>query len=191
MPTTGDRHPAATEHSLEQALAGWLPAQRWFAGKGRPITGLQITSDTELAAGGGDEPALRHLIVAVTQGTGTDRYQILVGLRASLPARLEHARIGVVPDGRSAYDALHDTELTRLLLRGIAEQQVIGPVRFARVTGAPLPANQRWAGSQTASSSAKDMFAMYPAHPDNTVTGTEGTAGHRPAPPGTATAHRG
>ena len=139
MPTTGDRHPAATEHALEQALARWLPAQRWFAGKGRPITGLQITSDTELAAGGGGEPALRHLIVAVTQGPGgTDSYQVLVGLRASLPTRLEHVRIGVVPDGRSAYDALHDTELAGLLLRGIAEQQVIGPVRFARVTGGRL-----------------------------------------------------
>jgi len=138
MPTTGDRHPVATEHALEQALAQWLPAQRWFAGKGRPITRLQIASDTELAAGGGGEPALRHLIVAVTQSTGTDRYQILVGLRASLPARLEHARIGVASDGRSAYDALHDTDLARLLLRGITEQQVIGPVRFARVTGGRL-----------------------------------------------------
>ena len=138
MPTTGDRQPAATEHALKQALARWLPAQRWFAGKGRPITGLQITSDTELAAGGAGEPALRHLIVAVTQGTGTDSYQVLVGLRASLPTRLEHVRIGVVPDGRSAYDALHDTELAGLLLSGIAEQQVIGPVRFARVTGGRL-----------------------------------------------------
>ena len=138
MPTTGDRQPAATEHALEQALARWLPAQRWFAGKGRPITGLQISSDAELAADGDGEPALRHLIVAVTQPAGTDRYQILVGLRASLPARLEHARIGEAPDGRSAYDALHDTELARLLLRGIAEQQVIGPVRFARVTGGRL-----------------------------------------------------
>ena len=150
MPTTGDRQPAATQHALEQALARWLPAQRWFAGKGRPITGVQITSDTELAAGGGqarasgDQPALRHLIVAVTQGQArapgadADHYQILVGLRASLPARLEHARIGVASDGRSAYDALHDTELARLLLRGIAQQQVIGPVRFARVTGGRL-----------------------------------------------------
>ena len=144
MPTTGDRHPAATEQGLEQALARWLPAQRWFAGKGRPITGVQVTSDTELAAGGGGEPALRHLIVAVTQGqepapgSSADRYQVLVGLRASLPGRLEHARIGVLADGRSAYDALHDSELARVLLRAIAEQRVIGPVRFARVTGGRL-----------------------------------------------------
>jgi maltokinase len=151
MPTTGDRHPAGTEHGLEQALARWLPAQRWFAGKGDPITGLRIASDTELAAGGGqarasgdDQPALRHLIVAVTQGqagapgAGADHYQILVGLRASLPDRLEHVRIGVVPDGRTAYDALHDSDLARVLLRGIAEQQVIGPVKFARVTGGRL-----------------------------------------------------
>jgi maltokinase len=73
MTTAGDRPAAPPDQALEQALTRWLPPQRWFAGKGRPITGLQIASDTELAAGGGDQPALRHLIVAVTQGTGTDR----------------------------------------------------------------------------------------------------------------------
>ena len=137
MPATDGQQTTA----LEEALGQWLPAQRWFAGKSSQITGLAITEDTELAAGGGDEPALRHLIVAVTHsqagtpGTVTDRYQILVGLRARLPGRLEHVRIGAVPDGRIAYDALHDSELARLLLRGIAEQRVAGPVRFARAAG--------------------------------------------------------
>jgi len=46
--------------------------------------------------------------------------------------------IAMAADGRTAYDALHDTELALLLLRGIAEQQVIGPVRFARVSGGRL-----------------------------------------------------
>jgi maltokinase len=124
--------------TLEQALAGWLPAQRWFAGKGSQITGLAITAGTELAAGGGGGAGLRHLIVAVTQGSVTDSYQVLVGLRASLPGRLEHARIGALPDGRIAYDALHDYELARVLLRGIAGQQTRGTLRFARVTGEPF-----------------------------------------------------
>ncbi len=130
--------------ALQQALAQWLPSQRWFAGKGRPITKLEITADTELAAGGGNEAALRHLIAAVTQdGPGraagsADSYQILVGLRARLPGRLEHVRIGAAADGRIAYDALHDSELARLLLRWIAEQRVAGPVRFARAGGAAL-----------------------------------------------------
>ena len=129
--------------ALEQALAGWLPTQRWFAGKGRPITGLEITAETELAAGGGqarapgDKPALLHVLAAVTQGSSTDSYQLLVGLRHDLPGRLEHVRIAELPDGRVGYDALYDQELAGLLLRAIAEQRVIGPVRFARVPGRP------------------------------------------------------
>ena len=135
------RQTTGLELALEEALSTWLPEQRWFAGKGNPITGLAITADTELAAGDDDdEPALRHLIVEVTQQDpgSTDFYQILVGLRADMPRRLDHARIGTTPDGRTAYDALYDHELARLLLQGIVQQQTIGPVRFARVTGTTL-----------------------------------------------------
>ena len=165
MATTGSTQITALELALEQALTEWLPGQRWFAGKGRPITGLEITADTELAAGGAQarapggrarapgEPALRHLIIAVSQDGpvpgpghpplpgGTDSYQVLIGLRENLPGWLEHVRIGVIPDGRVAYDALYDHELAGLLLRAIATQQVIGPVRFARVPGIPFGAD--------------------------------------------------
>jgi maltokinase len=135
--TTGSKQTTDLELALERALTEWLPTQRWFAGKGRPVTGLEITADTELAPGGGGEPALRHLIVSVTQGSSADSYQLLLGLRAALPGRLEHVRIGEIPDGRVAYDALYDQELAGLLLHLIASQQVIGPVRFARVPGRP------------------------------------------------------
>jgi maltokinase len=134
------RQTTALELALEEALGTWLPEQRWFAGKGNPITGLAITADTELAAGGEEEPALRHLIVKVTQrdSRSADSYQILVGLRADMPGRLEHARIGTTSDRRTAYDALYDHDLARMLLQGIVQQQVIGRVRFARVTGTSL-----------------------------------------------------
>jgi maltokinase len=141
--TTGSKQTTDLELALVRALTEWLPTQRWFAGKGRPITGLEITADTELAPGGGGEPALRHLIVSVAQGRASapgspaDSYQLLAGLRAGLPGRLEHVRIGEMPDGRVAYDALYDQELAGLLLRAIASQEVIGPVRFARVPGEP------------------------------------------------------
>jgi maltokinase len=72
-------------------LAAWLPRQRWFAGKGTPITGLTVTADTVLVDG---DPALRHLIVAVAQGSGTERYQVLAGMREQIPDRLRHAVIG-------------------------------------------------------------------------------------------------
>ena len=82
--------------TFEEALTGWLPGQRWFAGKGAPIDRLAIVADTLLVDG---DPSLRHLIVAVSQPGGTDRYQLLAGLRTAIPDRLEHAVIGnIVPD---------------------------------------------------------------------------------------------
>ena len=120
--------------TFEEALTGWLPGQRWFAGKGAPIDRLAIVADTVLVEG---DPSLRHLIVAVSQARGTDRYQLLAGLRTAIPDRLEHAVIGPAGDDAQpgqawvAYDALHDPPLTRRLLEAMAGQETIGPLSFA------------------------------------------------------------
>jgi maltokinase len=120
--------------TFEEALTGWLPGQRWFAGKGAPIDGLAIVADTVLVEG---DPGLRHLIVAVSQAGGTDRYQLLAGLRTAIPDRLEHAVIGPAGDAGgpgqawTAYDALHDPQLTRRLLHAMAGQETIGQLSFA------------------------------------------------------------
>src|ERR1035441_1328331 len=97
--------------TFEDTLASWLPAQRWFSGKGTVIGDLAITADTTLLAG---DPELRHLIVSLTQGAETVRYQVPIGIRAQLPGSFRHVAIGPVADGRIAYDALHDQELTRV-----------------------------------------------------------------------------
>ena len=120
--------------TFEEAVAGWLPGQRWFAGKGAPIDRLAIVADTVLVEG---DPGLRHLIVAVSQAGGTDRYQLLAGLRTAIPDRLEHAVIGPAGDDAQpgqawvAYDALHDPPLTRRLLEAMAGQETIGQLSFA------------------------------------------------------------
>src|SRR5215468_7913965 len=119
--------------TFEEALATWLPQQRWFAGKGTPITDLAVADDTTLVGG---DPGLRHLIVDVAQATGTDAYQLFVGLRADLPDRLEHVRIGPADHGVTAYDGLHDPDLTATLLAAIAGQASIGPLHFTRRPGA-------------------------------------------------------
>jgi maltokinase len=119
--------------AIEDALATWLGNQRWFAGKGQELRDLAIVADTELVGG---DPELRHLIVAVSHGTAVDYYQIPVGLRRRLPARLKHARIGPSGDGRQAYDALHDADLTRPLLAGIAANAEIGSLRMHAMPGA-------------------------------------------------------
>jgi maltokinase len=128
--------------AIEDALAPWLGNQRWFAGKGQGPRDLAIVADTTLVAG---EPELRHLILAVSHGAAVDYYQILVGLRRRLPERLDYARIGPIGDGsagggmtggRIAYDALHDADLTKPLLAGIAAEATIGTLRMRRIEGA-------------------------------------------------------
>jgi maltokinase len=118
--------------AIEDALATWLGNQRWFAGKGQELRDLAVVADTELVAG---DPELRHLIVAVSHGTAVDYYQVLVGLRRRLPARLKHVRIGPV-NGRIAYDALHDADLTKPLLAGIAADAETGSLRMRAIPGA-------------------------------------------------------
>ncbi|HEX7160681.1 MAG TPA: phosphotransferase [Trebonia sp.] len=119
--------------AIEDALAAWLGNQRWFAGKGQELRDLAIVADTELLAG---DPGLRHLIVAVSHGTAVDYYQVLIGLRRRLPARLRHARIGPSGDGRQVYDALHDADLTKTLLAGIAADAETGTLRMHAIPGA-------------------------------------------------------
>ena len=119
--------------AIEDALATWLGSQRWFAGKGQGLRDLAIVADTELVSG---DPELRHLIVAVSHNTAVDYYQILIGLRRRLPARLKHVRIGPSGDGRQVYDALHDADLTKPLLTGIADDAEIGSLRMRTIPGA-------------------------------------------------------
>ena len=116
--------------AIEDALAPWLGNQRWFAGKGQGLRDLAIVADTEVVAG---DPEMRHLIVAVSHATAVDYYQVFVGLRSALPARLEYARIGPTGDGRIAYDALHDADLTKTLLAAIAADASIGSLRMQKI----------------------------------------------------------
>src|SRR5262245_27863725 len=122
---------------FEDALATWLVEQRWFAGKGHGLRDLAIVADTQLVAG---EPELRHLIVAVSHDTAVDYYQVLAGLRQRMPLRLEHARIGPAGNGRVAYDALHDAELTRPLLDGFAAETSVGGIQLRKIPGARFSA---------------------------------------------------
>jgi maltokinase len=122
--------------TFEDTLATWLPAQRWYSGA--TIRDLTITAETTLAAG---DPELRLLVVAVSSGDQTARYQVLAGIRSQVPDALRHAVMGPAGPSRTAYEALHDPVLTRVLLRGMADELTIGPVRFAREPGAAIDAS--------------------------------------------------
>ena len=120
--------------TFEDTLATWLVKQRWFAGKGRTIHDLTVVSDTEIIPG---DPGLRHLLVTVSHGATSDCYQLFIGARARLPARLRHVRIGT-DAGLQIYDGLHDTALTRNLLDAIVAERSVGTLRFCRVPGAEI-----------------------------------------------------
>ncbi|WP_030747032.1 hypothetical protein [Streptomyces sp. NRRL S-31] len=128
--------------SLDPLLREWLPRQRWFAGKGRPVTGFDPVAVTELLPPGG-RLGLYHLLLRVHQpavpgappGPG-DCYQLLIGVREALPPRLAPALVGHVTEGplagHTVYDALYDPRPAEVLLEALRGQERIGGLRFER-----------------------------------------------------------
>ncbi|MPY64385.1 maltokinase N-terminal cap-like domain-containing protein [Streptomyces spongiae] len=137
-------HPMA---SLSGLLREWLPRQRWFAGKDRPVTDVTLLSMTELY------PGCLHVLVHAeharprtpgdTSPSG-DCYQLLLGVREHLPPRLAGAFIGRAEDGPLAglavYDAFHDPRSAALLLERLRHPGTAGPLAFERDPSVPLPA---------------------------------------------------
>ncbi|WP_225099588.1 maltokinase [Streptomyces sp. CoH27] len=127
--------------SLDPLLRTWLPRQRWFAGKGRPVTGFTPVAVTELLPPDG-RLGLYHLLLRVHQtgvpGPG-DCYQFLIGVREALPPRLAPALIGHVTQGplagRTVYEALYDPRPAEVLLEALRTQARIGGLRFERDPG--------------------------------------------------------
>ncbi|MDV8025134.1 maltokinase N-terminal cap-like domain-containing protein [Rhodococcus sp. IEGM 1330] len=74
------------EPQLEDALAAWLPGQRWFGAKGSTVSAVRIVARDVLR----DEPhfAAEHLLVEVqlTQDGAavTQTYQVPLGFRTEL-----------------------------------------------------------------------------------------------------------
>jgi maltokinase len=141
--------------TFTDALAGWLPTQRWFSGRDEPVPELAVTADTALVAG---DPGLRHLIISVRRGQDVARYQVLVGLRHRLPASLSQAVIGPAAGGMTAYDALHDPELAGFLLESIAAERTVGPLRFATEPGMLVGS---WPGSRVLTSEQSNTSVIF------------------------------
>ncbi|AYG80327.1 Maltokinase [Streptomyces hundungensis] len=137
-PRTTGLPPARLLTSLAPLLHEWLPRQRWFAGKGRPVTDFVLLTATELL------PGFLHLLVrtehspaptpAETASAPADCYQLLIGVRDQLPPRLAPALIGHANQGplagRTVYDALHDPQSAALLLERLRTPGTVGPLSF-------------------------------------------------------------
>ncbi|GHF20210.1 maltokinase N-terminal cap-like domain-containing protein [Streptomyces fumanus] len=130
--------------SLDPLLREWLPRQRWFAGKGRPVTGFSLVAATELLPADA-RLGLYHLVVRAHQQLAPvpgaperpgDCYQLLIGVREALPPRLAPALVGHVTQGplagRTVYDALYDTRPAEILLEALRTRARVGGLRFDR-----------------------------------------------------------
>ena len=134
-------------------LCEWLPRQRWFAGKGHPVTAIVPAAVTLLPGASPGDPLLLHLLLRVEQrgldgSTGSDLYQLLLGASpGTTPARLdtEATRAAVIGringgphDGLLTYDAAYDEPLTLrllgLLTTGSPGGAQVGPLRFSSTT---------------------------------------------------------
>ncbi|MDH6612254.1 maltokinase [Streptomyces sp. SAI-208] len=132
--------------SLGDLLRQWLPRQRWFAGKDRPVSELGLLSMTELF------PGCLHLLVHTGHGgvpapgggaPAGDCYQLLLGVRKHLSPRLGRALVGRPErgplSGLTVYDALHDPRSAQLLLERLRQPGTAGPLRFEGAPSMPVP----------------------------------------------------
>ena len=125
---------------ISGSLAAVLPEQRWFAGKDRPVRGVIPVRATDLA---GSDPRLVHAVVEVDQGeSDRARYQLLLGVRSDLPESLGHAWVAACGDF-AVYQAVHDAELTAVLLELMARGAEVDGLRFAAEPGVTLDTEQR------------------------------------------------
>ncbi|MET8850449.1 phosphotransferase [Amycolatopsis sp. NPDC004625] len=124
---------------LTEDLKRWLPEQRWFAGKDRPVTGVRPLGVTELVAG---DPQLLHAVIEVAQDDRREPYQLLVGRRTHPPEIASTSWIGAVGD-LNAYEASGDLDVTGVLLDLMAREETVGSLVFEHEPGVELETGLR------------------------------------------------
>jgi maltokinase len=126
----------STQDSVRELVHGWMPTQRWFAGKGRGFE-LTVTRLAELHA----SPQVTLWTARVDYGPDDfEVYQLPLVARAEPVGHLEHVLLGSVETDagmRWVYDALHDKDVTQSWLDGVRtapqnDDTVDGPVQFTR-----------------------------------------------------------
>jgi maltokinase len=114
---------------LASALAGWLPDQRWFAGKARTLAGV-VVADAVLLEAGGQQVIDVVIDVAFDDGH-RERYQVPLAEAGQAPAAVE---VG----GLRAADATALPWAARLLAEATASSEARLSETGATVTGHPV-----------------------------------------------------
>jgi len=116
---------------LAEAMTSWLPTQRWFAAKDRPIARVDLLPVANLTGDGYEEPTGLLTVARVHLPDAVEDYQVPIGLRRVLPECLAGARITRV-GGVAVYDATADPELMSRVLALINSDTEVGGVAFHR-----------------------------------------------------------
>ncbi|MGF1431490.1 maltokinase N-terminal cap-like domain-containing protein [Kitasatospora sp. LaBMicrA B282] len=105
---------------LLPALLPWLVTRRWFTHESGCLQDLRPISDSVLTSQDRSAVLVHALLDAQHTSGAARRYQLLLGLRRRLPARLAGALIGQAVGGRWdgwwLYEASEDPELMGLVL---------------------------------------------------------------------------
>ena len=131
-------------------FAEWLPAQRWYAGRGRELVSAAPSVITRLR----DDLDLMLVDTVYTDGT-TERYQVIVEWDAE--PKSEYADVAHIgSDGaRIGYDALYDPAAATYLLTLLDQQATCGAVVFSREPDVELPIDEppRMSGAEQSNTS--------------------------------------
>jgi len=122
---------------LEAALAEFLPGQRWFAGKGRPVGEVRVEASVPLRTA---HPSLHAVVAAVAYADGgVERYHVPMGHDRGLEARQltdRHPDAVILqtkgPTGGVFYDAVRDERLGSVYLDLLSRAANVDELRFYR-----------------------------------------------------------
>ena len=123
---------------LETALAEFLPGQRWFAGKGRPVGEVRVEASVPLRTA---HPSLHEVVAAVAYADGgVERYHVPMGHDRGIEARqlTDRSPDAVIlqtkgPTGGVFYDAVRDERLGSVYLDLLSRAANVDELRFYRV----------------------------------------------------------
>ena len=123
---------SAEREQLRPLVEGWLPAQRWFAGKGR--AGTVDVAPLAPLPGTSPQVTIWTAHVAYDDG-GSEVYQLPLVEYDTAVEGLEHVLLGTYDSAGATmwvYDALHDKDVTGPWLTNTQQQAAAGGLRFTR-----------------------------------------------------------
>jgi maltokinase len=126
--------------NLQRLVAGWLPTQRWYAGKGRAgSVGVDLLATLS--------DSVDVYVARVTYGEDdVELYQLPIVAHPEPVDYLEHVLLGTIDEDGAPlwiYDALHDKDVTSVWPESIRDERVSDGLRFERhVDTDQLPTDQ-------------------------------------------------